>query len=389
MIASSPSAPLRSGDIHVRTSPLSSPAVSVPGPRIQRTAPPSFAAILSNSKTSASITEHRQERNTNAFRSVYPQARVSTPNSARTDLTRTDATSYTSLGRPISRHSGSGEWAPNARFHTGLGPRVQYGDVSEASEFEEPGYYGHVEVPTSNFPRPPHVQGRSPGSFNLPDLSRTPAPLSSSSAANAHTNYERPPAVSFSPRIAKRDSFIVYPRPPDSPPLSIPKLSVSSSSDHSKGGRTGKLPFPESYGYQHPTERQYDYENDAGTVGFGGDLDADANPEWLKRSSNHHTNEKMSPEEKEERVRMLEAAFATDSASGRPAGSRSGPNVGPDALVSRMSRGRGTVVFREEGRKLRIVVRWLQFLCGWAAAVASFYALVVSFTLLRPNERYL
>lgn len=96
----------------------------------------------------------------------------------------------------------------------------------------------------------------------------------------------------------------------------------------------------------------------------------------------------MSPAEKEERVRMLEAAFSADSASGRPAVSRSGPSVGPDALVSRMNRGRGTVVFREEGRKLRIVIRWAQFLCGWAAAVASFYALVVSLALLQPDGEY-
>lgn len=97
-------------------------------------------------------------------------------------------------------------------------------------------------------------------------------------------------------------------------------------------------------------------------------FDVDANGYSFK-------DEPVSAEMKEERVRMLEAVFDGTVHSGvDPNGEKRGKG-GPLAVFGLT---RGTVIFREEGRKLRITVRWFQFLCAWSAATAAVYGAVVS-----------
>lgn len=441
------------------------------GPRgLRRTEPPSFAAILeqrndvgSSDTTSTSSGSGSVWQRSLAAPSLA-HAQASTP-SMRTVQTNT---TYTTLGRPFS--IGVGDLVNAEHFQAPWPAPLQardrngYGYEGNRHARADLGAYDtNIQVsqyPTSSSPPPvitPHAS-EQPYSSALqasheyahrdsldassfyPSPAPSPSPISGLADHSISTQTHSP--------IGRRDSFIVYPRRPESPPLNVPRLSAGTPTTarssgsastafnanpfgkawrntpwHTRDDRSGRLlPMPsashatsarpQSHWYDHDDTRGVrpyfsspmvdQEEHDIGSYNNHEDGGIGANdglPDWLasptlassgkdgygQLGSIYTSQEKMSPAEKEERVRMLEAAFNADSSTTHP--HRTGLNAKMDQIMSSgaATRGRGTVIFRDAGRKLRISVRWMQFLCAWAAAIASFYALIVSTNLSIPQ----
>ena len=274
-----------------------------------------------------------------------------------------------------------------------------------------------------------------------------------------------------SPAPSGSPSFMVYPRPPSSPPLNVPRLSRPSSSPPSskkfkksnrtfasstilgvsfldaKGKRSPRIPSIPSPlpSVMRPAQRSTPASgstpslvpsfnrsriplvpilssglNATGTgdgavneeeEGDDGDDDEQL-PSWMvplpfapERSYSNEQSaspsyqhplswkqKRMPKEEKAERVRMLEAAFTShdpqspsenqlsgsaSSASGRGGLTQAGAPAPPKWGGGDGGWERGTVIFRKQGRKTRMAIRWLQFLFAWIAGVACFYAVLV------------
>ena len=318
-------------------------------------------------------------------------------------------TTYTSVGRPIPPTLAAAQFQA-AETQTQEDASSFYPSPSPSpAPSGTPSFIVHSRQP----PSPP---------LDVPRLSRpNSSPSNPNKSKKSHSTFSAGlsstiPSVSFLDGAFGRDE-----RNPHIPLISPPSSSVTRSSQRGAvaSRSTPSLPAYRSRilpltsvppsdptatgGAAANTEEDADDEE-------GDDDDNEKLPSWMtplpyapersywneryaSSSYQHPTSwkqKRISKEEKSERVRMLEAAFATHDPQSTPgrnhdlSGDVPSP-PGPKWGREKGGQDRGTVVFRERGRRTRMAVRWSQFLCAWIAGVACFYAIVVRHVALSSN----